>query len=199
MFHPFLDVGRPVQNLSMRKVELRADKLVGGSLEIVGPDHVVGQDKAGEKGQSQNGIDNTLYIFFPDGIYKTLFGEMHELYPQRGSETDEHAVDKKQVECSPEIVHIAVCQTESRGTERRHQCRSNGHAGYHVPLLFGRDGDKSRQSTEKCNQYVVYGGTGTGEQLRPRFVQRRDQEIKRRGNDAENSGNGSACSILSPS
>ncbi len=190
MLYPFLDIGRPVQNLGMREIELGAHELIGRGLEIVGTNHVVGQDKAGEKGQGQNSINDTLYIFFPDGIDKTLFGEVHKLYPQRGSETDEHAVDKKQIERSPEIVHITVCQTESGGTERGHQCRSDGHTGYYVPLLFGRDGDNSRQSTEKCNQYVVYGRAGTGEQLRPRFIQRGDQKVKRGGNDTENRGDG---------
>lgn len=92
---------------------------------------------------------------------------------------------KYEVESAEEIIQVAARQPESGRTKRRHQSRSDRHAGNHIPLALGRTGHNPGQTAEESDQHVIDGWLRTGQQLALRLADRRDQEKKRRSDDTE--------------
>ena len=93
--------------------------------------------------------------------------------------------DKIEIESTEEIIQVTTRQSESGRTKRRHQSRSDRHAGNHIPLALGRARHDPRQAAKEGNQDVINGRLRTGQQLALRLADRGNQEKERRSDDAE--------------
>ena len=102
---------------------------------------------------------------FPLFIQENFLRIFQQTNDNKRSQTDKNRIDKIQIKSTEKVIQIATRQPESSRTKRRHQRRSNGNSRNHISLFFGRQGDNSRQTTEKCDEYVINCRRCAGQQL----------------------------------
>ena len=54
------------------------------------------------------------------------------------SQGDEYAVDKEQIQRSTGVLPVPVGYAVPYGAQRRHECRSDSHAGHNRTFVFAR-------------------------------------------------------------
>ena len=77
--------------------------------------------------------------------------EMHELYTDKGCQTDIDGVDKEQIERPEEIWHLPCGKPIAHRTERRHEGRGDGNAGNHIAFVFRCYREDAGTSSEKAD------------------------------------------------
>ena len=107
---------------------------------------------------------------------------MQELGGYVGGQGYEHAIDEEKIQCSEEIVQVAVCKTITCRTHRRHQGGRNGYSRENRSLFLAALLEDACAASEKCNQHIVNSGVGSGEELgRIAQVERGDQKVETGG------------------
>ena len=144
-----------IQNLGIIKVELFGDKTIGRRLEKGTPDNSHRKINSRTHSQNHDEYDILAYLLFTVLVYKLFPLEVHQPYTDKRGKTDKYGIDEIEVECSQKIDQIAGSQPITCRTERRHQCSSNGNTRNYISFLFGRKGNHSGKSTEKCDENVI--------------------------------------------
>ena len=165
-----------IKYLRILKVQLLIDKPIGCRLIKSTFNDAERQINSRAHRQHNNQNDVFTHHLLACLIHKFLTLEVHHPHTDEGSQTDKYGVDKVEVECTQKVNQIARCQTITCRTKGRHQRRSNGNSRNHISLLFGRQGDNSRQTTEKCDEYVINRRRSTRQQLRLCFGNRSEKK-----------------------
>ena len=107
---------------------------------------------------------------------------MQELGGYVGGQGYEHAIDEEKIQCSEEIVQVAVGQSIAGRTHRRHKGRCNGYSRENRSLFLAALLEDACAASEKCNQHIVNSGVGSGQELgRIAQVERGDQKVETGG------------------
>ena len=166
-----------LDDLCAAECQFVVDEAVGTVLEHGFPDDAYGGEDGGDDGHEDDDHDVAVEeppLFLVD-IGAAL--EPEETDAEEGGKTDEDGVDEEEVECSEEIHPLALCQSETRRTEGRHQGCCDGYAWYDVSTFFGTDGYDTSHSAEEGDENVVDVGAGACQEFGLRIVDGRYEKI----------------------
>ena len=113
---------------------------------------------------------------------------MHQTNTGIGGKTDEHRVDKEEIERTEEIKDMTSGKSVASSTQRRHEGCGNGHTRDDISLALGAESKNAGCSTKGGNEYVVDSGRRARKQFRLCLTQRGDEEIHHRREDTDKRG-----------
>ena len=123
--------------------------------------------------------NNPLGPFLRLAVAELHHIEAENLGREVGGEGDEHAVDKEEVESAEEIAHVAVRETISCRTHRRHEGCRYGHSGEHRALFLAALLEYSGAASEESDEHVINRRVCPRQKLgRVAEVQRGDEKVE---------------------